>query len=55
MFTTSTIQYIYGIIDVIWACIFHSVDAVNVRFVKGTMSKHGLTIRRKCNQKCIDN
>ena len=40
------IEYIYGIIDVTCACIFHSVDAVEMRFGMGTMSEHELTIRR---------
>ena len=35
--------------------IFHSVDAVDMLFGKRTMSKNGLMIRRKYNQKCIDN
>ena len=29
-------QYIHGIINVTCACIFHSIDAVEMRFGKGT-------------------
>ena len=36
--------YIYGIINVTCACIFHSIDAVEMQFGKRTMSEHGLMI-----------
>ena len=53
--STSSIQYVYESINVTCVCIFHyveavKVDAVEMQFGKGTMSKHGLTIRRKSNK-----